>query len=63
MIFEVYKEYIKKFSSIEKAIEDGYCVKWDTERITGAFSNGSGTMKDLKKYMEANKKLCVFIER
>ena len=63
MILEIYQKYIKKFGSVNKAIEEGYFVEWNTERIIGAFNNGNGTKKDLKRYMNDNKKLCVFVNR
>lgn len=61
MIIEVNKKYIKQFGTVDRAIEEGYCVEWSPERIANAFNFGNGTMKDLKRYMNANKNECVFI--
>lgn len=59
-IFEVNKRYIKELGSIEKAIQEGYCINWDKEKIKAAFNYGDGTIKDFKNYMDNNKKICVF---
>ena len=45
----------------QKAIADGYFIKWTEERIKNAFNNGNGTKADLKRYMKDNKQYCVFV--
>lgn len=61
MIIEVNKSYIKQFGTAERAIAEGYCIDWTPERIVSAFNFGNGTMKDLKRYMNDNKGICIFI--
>lgn len=64
MIIEIDKRILKNEynNDIKKAITDGFYMTWTQERIKGAFSFGNGTEKDLKQYMENNKKYCVFLE-
>lgn len=61
MITEVNKRYVKQYGTIERAIAEGYSIDWTPERINNTFNFGNGTMKDLKRYMNENKDLCVFI--
>lgn len=62
MIIEIYKPYIKLDGSIEKVIENGFFIEWTPERIKNAFNFGNGTEKDLKKHIQNNKNLCLFLE-
>ena len=61
MIIEVNKKYIKQFGTVQNAVKEGYCIEWNLERITNAFNCGNGTMKDLKRYIRDNSKICMFI--
>lgn len=61
-MIEVPKIYVKKYGSIEKAINEGYYINWDEEDIKEGFKNGNGTMKDFKSYMENNKRYCYYVE-
>jgi hypothetical protein len=61
MITEVNRRYIKQFGTVEKAIAEGYCIDWSPERITNTFNFGNGSIKDMKRYMNDNKGICVFI--
>lgn len=68
MIYEISKNILnKKYGgdspeTRQKAIDDGYFLEWTNERIKNAFNFGSGTEKDLKRYMKDNKQFCVFVE-
>lgn len=62
MFLEVYKMNAKRCGSIEKAIEDGFCIAWEDEKIKSTFNNGRGTLEDLKRHMDANRSLCFFVE-
>jgi hypothetical protein len=35
--------------------------EWTGEKIKGAFNFGHGTLKDLKRYMDDNKKYCQYV--
>lgn len=63
MIWEIDKDYLKKVynNDIEEAIKQGDGLFWTDERIKGAFRRGNGTYADLKRYMENNKKYCIFV--
>ena len=62
MIIEFYKPWLKECGSVKEAMRRGWFITWTPERIKGAFNNGNGTKKDLKKYMDNNKALCYFME-
>lgn len=64
MIIEISRNLLNRKCNgdIKKAVAAGYYTTWTTERIKGAFNNGNGTEKDLKRYMHDNKKYCVFME-
>ena len=62
MFLEVDKTNAKKCGSIEKAIEEGFCIAWEDEKIKNAFNFGRGTLEDLKRYMDANRSFCFFVE-
>ena len=62
IFIEVNKRYIKEFGSIEKAIQEGYCIKWNEKNIKEAFNSGNGTINHFKNYMANNKGICIFKE-
>ena len=64
MILEAGKSYINKFYSgdLKTAINDGAGILWTDEKIKAAFSFGNGTIKDLKNYINNNKKYVYFVE-
>lgn len=62
MIREIYKPHIRQVGSLEKVIENGCYIDWTPERIKNVFNFGNGTEKDLKKYIENNKRFCLFWE-
>lgn len=68
MIYEISRKILNEVyggdtkESREKAIKDGYFLDWSKERIRNAFSGGNGTEIDLKRYMNNNKKYCVFVD-
>ena len=47
--------------SKEQNFKNGLFNIWTMERITGAFNNGNGTLKDFKIFMENNKQYVYFI--
>lgn len=67
MLCEISKNILNKIyggdtpEARQKAITDGYFIKWTEERIKNTFSNGNGTEADLKRYMKDNKQYCVFV--
>ena len=64
MIIEISKCYLKEFynNDIAEILKQKDGIFWTDARIKGAFNCGNGTESDLKKYMENNKKYCIFIE-
>ena len=47
--------------SKEQNFKNGLFNVWTMERITRAFNNGNGTLKDFKTFMENNKQYVYFI--
>ena len=64
MILEIGKSYINKFYSgdLKAAILKKDGVLWTDEKIKAAFNFGNGTIKDLKNYINNNKKYAFFVE-
>lgn len=60
--YEVGKDGIAKFGSIEAAIAEGWYMDWNNNRIKGAFAFGHGTEKDLMQYVKINKPYLVFLD-
>lgn len=63
MILEIGKSYVKKFydGNLQECVQKRDGIDWTQERIKNAFNNGEGTEKDLKRYMENNKKYAYFV--
>lgn len=63
MIWEIGKDYLKKVynNDIEEAIKQADGMFWTDEWIRKVFKRGNGTYADLKRYMENNKKYCIFV--
>lgn len=64
MFLEIGKSYINKFynGNINAAIKEKDGILWTAEKIKAAFNDGNGTIKDLKKHIENNKKYAYFVE-
>ena len=64
MILEIGKSYINRFynGSLNEAVKNKGGVLWTDEKIKVAFNCGNGTKKDLKNYINNNKKYCYFVE-
>ena len=64
MIIEIDKRLLSEIynGNIKKAVAAGDYKRWTHDSIKNAFNFGNGTEKDLKRYMEDNKKYCVFME-
>lgn len=64
MILEIGKSYINRFynGNLAEAIKQKDGILWTPEFIKGAFNNGNGSAKDLKKHINNNKKYCYFVE-
>lgn len=60
---EIYKLYIKKYGSIDAVLKAGLYSIIDDDYIKKAFNFGRGEFKHFNEYMEANKKLCIFIKK
>lgn len=64
MILEIGKSYIYKFygGDIAAAVKEKDGILWTNENIKAAFNNGNGTIKNLKNYINNNKKYAFFVE-
>lgn len=62
LIYEIYRDYIRQYGSIKKAIAAGYYIPRDDDFIKLAFNRGRGTKADMNRYMHDNAGLCVWID-
>ena len=64
MILEIGKSFVNNVYSgdLKAAIKDNAGILWTDEKIKAAFNFGSGTVKDLKRYINNNKKYAYFVE-
>ena len=44
----------RKYKNLREAIEDGFYLPWDEERIRCGFKAGNGTVNDLKRFCKDN---------
>lgn len=63
MILEIGKSYVEKIynGNLKECIKQKDGILWTPNRIKNAFSLGNGTEKDLKEYINNNKKYCYFV--
>ena len=62
LYLEIYKPNIKRLGSVNAAIKKGLFIVIDESHIKKAFNFGNGSFNDFKRYMENNKKICLFIK-
>ena len=64
MLLEIGKSYVKRFygGDLNAAVKEKDGFLWTNERIKKAFSHGSGTASDLKKYTKNNANSAYFVE-
>lgn len=64
MILEIGKSYVTKFynGNLMDAVKEKDGILYTDEIIKSAFNFGNGTIKDLKNYIENNKKYAFFVE-
>ena len=63
MILEIGKSYVRDFytGNLQECVQKRDGIDWMPERIKAAFNKRNGTEKDLKRYMEDNKKYSYFV--
>lgn len=64
MYIEIYKKTLNESfnGNIQKCIDDGYFFEWTANRIKNTFNFGKGTIRNLKEYMQNNKRYCIFLQ-
>lgn len=64
MILEFSRKILREeYNGDIKAMQQAeYFSAWTPERIKRAFNFGNGTEADLRRYMENNKRYCIFKE-
>lgn len=63
-ILELSKSYCSKEydGNFQKMIDEEDGVIYDDYRIKKAYNRGNGTPKDFKRYMENNRKYCLYYD-
>lgn len=64
MILEISKKYLREFynGNLKECVSAMDGVVWDENRIKNAFNFGNGTKADFQRYMNNNKKYCIYAE-
>ena len=64
MILEIGRKYLMEFynGDLNKCVSEMDGVIWDENTIRNAFSLGNGTEDDFRRYMNDNKKYCIYVE-
>lgn len=64
MLLEIGKKYVQEFynGKLYAAVAQKDGVLWTDDRICKSFNFGNGTIKDLQRYINDNKKYAYFVE-
>ena len=62
LLYQIYKSNIYKYGNIKNAIQSGYYITCDDDFIKNAFNLHNGTKKDFNRYMQDNKRFCIWYD-
>ena len=64
MVIEIGKKYLQDFydGNLKECVAAMDGVIWDENTIRAAFNFGNGTEEDFQRYMDDNKKYCIYVE-
>ena len=64
MVIEIGRKYLQDFynGNLKECVAAMDGVIWDENRIKNAFNFGNGTKEDFQRYMNDNKKHCIYVE-
>ena len=64
MVIEIGRKYLRDFynGNLKECVSAMDGVIWDENTIRAAFNLGNGTKEDFKRYMDDNKKYCIYVE-